>query len=711
MFTDGTSTTRTIAENTVSGTNIGAAVGATDQDGQTLTYTLSGDDASSFRIVSTSGQLQTSAVLDYETKRAYAVTVTASDGALTDTITVRISVTDVTETPANNAPVFTEGANTTRAVAENTASGQNIGTAIAATDADSGDTLTYTLGGTDAGSFSIVGTTGQLQTSAALDFETKNSYAVRVSVSDNKGGSAAIDVRISVTNANDAPVFTEGTSTTRTIAENTASGQNIGTAIAATDADSGDTLTYTLGGTDTAAFSILSTSGQLQTRAALDFETKNSYAVTVSVSDGKGGSDSISVSVDITDVAETVEQPPAQPPAGGTEQPITPPVQPPAGGTEQPIIPPVQPPVQPPASGGTQQSSTPPARSQPVTPVNHTIKPFDYERTGVGKVVFSEWMLSTLNDMPQWIELYNTTNKDINLRDWQIVGRFMDGNGNIHMFKPRTIRALTVKAKQSHLIVAYSASVRGASSENLQDNVYSLQSTRRLWHGKAIVLELQDSRGNPIDRIGNLNEQDQVQWGIPSRTRDWGNTERRISLIRRLKSVESRRYNFRFGVSEFGWFPADEVEQLTETKRSEYFYGRPSDVGTPGYRTEGADPLPVTLSSFSPQIAESGQVVLSWTTASEIENAGFNILRGESEAGAFTKVNASLIQGAGTTSDRNEYTWIDTTAQPNVEYYYRIEDMSFDGISEVVATQRLKGVFTAKNRALTRWAILKKTTE
>ena len=708
--------------------------------------------------------------------------------------------------PPNKAPVFTDGASTTRSIAENTGSGVSIGTAVAATDADSGDTLTYTLGGTDAAAFGIDSTTGQLRTSAALDYETKTSYSVIVTVSDGTlTDSITVTINVTNVNENNAPVFTDGASTTRSIAENTGSGVSIGTAVAATDADSGDTLTYTLGGTDAAAFGIDSTTGQLRTSAALDYETKTSYTVTVSVSDGNGGSDSITVTIHITDVAETVVPPPTPPSDGGTEQPSIPPVQPPAqpseppvqappsgGGTEPPPVqppvqpseppvqappsgggtepPPVQPPVQPPeppvqapvqqpptqppaqqpddASNGDtepiventqneedtqeeedttqadiQPPGQPPTNNQgsgggggtlpkPVTPVNPTVEPFDYEREGVGKIVFSEWMLSTLNDMPQWIELYNTTDEDINLRGWRIVGRFMDGNDNIHMFKPHTINSLRVKAKQSHLIVAYSASVyRGSFSENLQDNVYSLQSTRPSWNGKAFVLELQDSRGTPIDRIGNLNEQDQVEWKIPSRTRHWGNSERRISLIRRLKSVESRKYNFRFGVAAFGWFPADEVEKLTEVKRSEYFYGRPSDIGTPGYRTEGADPLPVTLSYFLPQVSENGSVVLSWATASEIENAGFNVFRSESVVGAFRKINASLIQGAGTTSDRNEYTWIDTTAKPHVEYYYRIEDMSFDGISEVVATQRLKGVFTAKNRALTRWAILKKGTE
>ena len=306
VFTDGTTTTRTVAENTAADTNIGTPITATDTDrGDTLTYTLSGTDAASFSIVSTSGQLQTKAALDYETKTSYSVTVSVSDGnGGSDSITVTINVTDVNE---NTAPVFTDGTTATRTIAENTAANTNIGTAIAATDTDNGDTLTYTLSGTDAASFSIVSTTGQLQTKAALDYETKTSYAVTITVSDGSGGSDSITVTINVTdvNENTAPVFTDGTSTTRSIAENTAASTNIGTAIAATDADTGDTLTYTLGGTDAASFSIVSTTGQLQTKAALDYETKTSYSVTISVSDGNGGSDSITVTINVTDVNET----------------------------------------------------------------------------------------------------------------------------------------------------------------------------------------------------------------------------------------------------------------------------------------------------------------------------------------------------------------------------------------------------------------------
>ena len=195
----------------------------------------------SFSIDSSSGQLRTSAALDYETEDSYSVTITVSDGkGGSATITVTINITNVDETPANNAPTFTEEGSATRSIAENTGSGVDIGSAVSATD-DDNDTLTYTLSGTDASSFSIDSSSGQLRTSVALDFETKDTYSVTISVSDGKGGSATITVTISVTDvdealANNDPVFTEDSNTTRSIAENTGSGVDIGSAVSATDA-------------------------------------------------------------------------------------------------------------------------------------------------------------------------------------------------------------------------------------------------------------------------------------------------------------------------------------------------------------------------------------------------------------------------------------------------------------------------------------------
>ena len=309
VFTDGDSTTRSIAENTAANQNIGAAVTATDPDApnstddtnpdtstlDTLRYTLKGTDMSSFSIDADTGQLKTKASLNYEAKASYQVTVEVSDGALTDVITVSISVTDV-----NDAPVFASQT-ARRDIAENTVENRDIGLPVLATDEDR-DTLRYTLSGTDASSFSIDAGTGQLKTKAALDHEDKDAYQVVIEASDGNSGTATIAVTIVVTDENEAPIFVDSESTTRSVAENTPANQNIGSVVSATDEDTSDTLRYTLSGDpDADSFNIDARTGQLKTKAALNYETENEYKVTVGVSDGNGGTDTIAVTINVTD--------------------------------------------------------------------------------------------------------------------------------------------------------------------------------------------------------------------------------------------------------------------------------------------------------------------------------------------------------------------------------------------------------------------------
>ena len=295
--------TRGVAENTAAGMDIGAPVEASDADaGDTLTYTLGGADMASFDIDSATGQIMTKAALDYETKGSYTVDVTATDDAgARDTVTVTITVTNVDE---NVAPEFAS-ATTTRSVAENTAVGEDIGAPVEATDADAGDTLTYTLGGADMASFDIDSATGQIMTKAALDYETKGSYTVDVTATDDAGARDTVTVTITVTNVDEnvAPEFASAT-TTRSVAENTAVGEDIGAPVEATDADAGDTLTYTLGGADMASFDIDSATGQIMTKAALDYETKGSYTVDVTATDDAGARDTVTVTITVTNVDE-----------------------------------------------------------------------------------------------------------------------------------------------------------------------------------------------------------------------------------------------------------------------------------------------------------------------------------------------------------------------------------------------------------------------
>ena len=300
------------------GTGDVAQYTATDPENSTITWDLADEDESLF-LISSSGVLTFVSSPDYETPtdqgpdNKYQVTVEAS--TLNDTpatLAVTVTVTDVNELPAFDT------ATTSRSVSESASTGDDIGDAVDADDPDAGATLTYTLGGTDAGSFSIVASSGQLQVKDALDFETKPSHEVTVSVRDSEDDSGNADtddddtttVTITVTDANDAPTFNSGLTTTLAVDENTVAGTDIGDAFTATDQDS-DPLTYSLDATSSAVFNI-DTNGQLKTKGPLDHETTASYTVTVSVRDSRdaeGTADtvadaSIPVTVNVSDLAE-----------------------------------------------------------------------------------------------------------------------------------------------------------------------------------------------------------------------------------------------------------------------------------------------------------------------------------------------------------------------------------------------------------------------
>ena len=178
------------------------------------------------------------------------VTIQASDG--TNTV---IDSFDIAVAAFNDAPTFTEGASTTRNIDENTASGTNIGNAVSATDVDD-TTLTYSIPSTgDAASFTIVSTSGQLQTDTDLNFESDSSYSFDVTITDSGGGKGSgaeltdtITVTISISDVDDVSVWSGDT--TGAVTEDDAITTATGT-VSISDTDGGDSPTITAQ-TDTA---------------------------------------------------------------------------------------------------------------------------------------------------------------------------------------------------------------------------------------------------------------------------------------------------------------------------------------------------------------------------------------------------------------------------------------------------------------------------
>ena len=209
-----------------------------------------------------------------------------------------------------------------------------------------------------------------------------------------------------------------------------------------------------------------------------------------------------------------------------------------------------------------------------------------------------------------------------------------------------------------------------------------------------------------VDAVGNLKANERPAskaWELPPVNRDRRRSIVRLygGLFKPLKGgLDGKPSPPDNGAVAAGWrrFPKEGL--------SWSYYGNRKDLASPGYRWGGS--LPIVLSSFRPVRTETGDVLISWRTASELNNAGFNILRSTERQEGFRVLNVKgIIPGQGTSSETHQYTYTDTTAKPNTRYYYRLEDVSFEGVRQTLATTRLKGDISAADKLTTSWGLLK----
>ncbi len=192
------------------------------------------------------------------------------------------------------------------AIQENQASNTVIGV-LSTSDSDAGDSHSYNLvsgtGSTDNNSFNI--NSNQLRSSNIFDFETKNTYSIRIR-STNLGTNDMVEAAfsISVTDVNEAP--TNITLSNSTISENLIANTVVGN-LMTSDPDAGDTHTYSLvsgsGSTDNSSFNISGTA--LQSSTSFDYEAKNSYSIRIRSTDlGTNDMVETAFSISVTDVNE-----------------------------------------------------------------------------------------------------------------------------------------------------------------------------------------------------------------------------------------------------------------------------------------------------------------------------------------------------------------------------------------------------------------------
>ncbi len=300
---------RTIPENTAAGVNLGAPLMATDPDNDPLTYSLDRAGADAFHIDAASGRLQTKAALDYEDTPNYTLTVTATDpSGADDSVTVTITVENVNEagtlTLSSPQPIVGTPLQATLTDPDDNVSGETWqwerppGTPISGADTD-----TYTP---------VAGDVGRhLQATASYDDGEGSGKSARAA--------SVHPVRTAVS-GNNAPSFPSTVPRTLSVPEDTPAGMELGDPIEATDTDSGDALTYSLDDTSAEFFDIGTSTGQLRTRAALDFEDESSYTLTVTATDQSGVFDTVTVTIGVGNVEEpgTVALSSLQPQVGTT---------------------------------------------------------------------------------------------------------------------------------------------------------------------------------------------------------------------------------------------------------------------------------------------------------------------------------------------------------------------------------------------------------
>ena len=204
-----------VAENTPEGEAVGDPVTATDPDDVMLTYSLTGDDETSFEI-GTTGQITVAegTTLDYEGgPRSYSVTVSVHDGrdedgtadnSVDDSIDVTIEVYNVDEVPIL---IGQSEVSYPEIVVDRV--GTEVGT-YEASDPE-GETIQWSLSGEDAADFSINIDKGVLSLSfvsdpdfeSPVDDDGDNVYGITVEASDGTTAATTLGVTVAVTNVDE----------------------------------------------------------------------------------------------------------------------------------------------------------------------------------------------------------------------------------------------------------------------------------------------------------------------------------------------------------------------------------------------------------------------------------------------------------------------------------------------------------------------------
>ena len=334
----------------------------------------------------------------------------------------------------------------------------------------------------------------------------------------------------------------------------------------------------------------------------------------------------------------------------------------------------------------------------------------------ISEIMFDVGDAALRRKLPQWIELHNASDTmGVDLNGWKLhIENAAQENGDLetNTFSATvTIGAKFILPNQTIIVASSTGNVRDPNhfpstrvinlwtNKSHRDALEMARSTDPVLSTRGFSIQLVDKDGAEIDKVGNLDgnrrTRDEPAWPLPVYDTD---DRSRSSILRVYEQKVALT-----GTMADSWKLASDTILAYEVSHA--YYGSADDIGSPGYRTGG--PLPVSLSKFRPERLDDGTIAVRWVTESELNNAGFNILRSEKRNGEFKQINTKLIAGQGTTSERTTYTHTDTSAKPNIVYYYQIQDVSLDGKVTTLRQTRLKGHISAAGKLTTTWGELK----
>lgn len=271
-----------IPENSANATVVGQVVATDPNQGQTLTYSITGGNTNNaFTINSTSGILSVNngLALNFESNPQFSLQVTVTDNqSASASATMTIAVQNVNEPPVSEDQGFN--------LNENSSNGAFVGT-IMATDPDQNQSLTYTiLSGNTNQTFALNSSTGTLSVAdnGLLNHESNPSFSLSIKVEDN--GSAPLNdiitVSISVLDVNESPVVQNQNFT---INSNIPNGSIVGQ-VTATDSDINQVLSYDItSGNVNNSFAINSSTGSITVVNNTGLSNYSTITLGISVSD------------------------------------------------------------------------------------------------------------------------------------------------------------------------------------------------------------------------------------------------------------------------------------------------------------------------------------------------------------------------------------------------------------------------------------------